>query len=74
MRASLFLRRRKAMICTAKMTSEVASAVRKATRLMPVKAWAEPEPSELVSDGIAALVVVDIVKVAIYHWGILSRM
>jgi hypothetical protein len=59
----LFLRRRKAMICTAKMTSEVASAVRKATRLMPVAAWAVPVPSELVSVGSAALVVEDIVKV-----------
>lgn len=57
------------MICTAKMTSEVARAVRKATRLMPVEAWAEPVPSALVSVGSAALVVADIVKVVIYHGG-----
>lgn len=61
MRANLFLRRRKAMICTAKTTSEVANAVRKATRLMPVNVWAVPAPSAMVEDGSAA-VVVDILE------------
>jgi hypothetical protein len=59
MRASLFLKRRKASICTAKTTSEVARAVRKATRLMPVEVRAEPVPSALVCVGSASLLVAD---------------
>lgn len=45
MRASLFLKSRKKPICTPKMTSEEAKAVKKATMLMPADVWAVPLPA-----------------------------
>lgn len=60
-RASLFLKSRKRPVWMPKTTSEVARAVRKATKLMPEAYWAVPvPPSTLVMAAGALLVVVDI--------------
>ena len=56
---SLFRSSKKKPIWMPKTTSEAAKAVTKATRLMPVKSWPDPGPSELALDVAAEAVAVD---------------
>lgn len=52
MRASLFFKSKKAIICTPKMIAEDAMAVRRATRLIPSEPCADPAPVDVVAAGL----------------------